>query len=135
MANKILIILAWLLLLASCITKKRCKELCTTDTLIVNVVDTVRIADVKHDTIVNIKFDSVIIKKDKLHIKLIKVADSIVIQGKCLADTIYINKQIKMPVKQYKPTFIERLKSSRNYIAWAFLIGFALGLFVQLKRQ
>lgn len=111
----------FLLILLSCTPQRRFDRLVkkypyllTSDTLVVRdtIRDTIRIVipEVQIDTIVNIKelYDTVIIEKDRIKVKVWRVKDKVYINGKC--DTIYIEKPIerivyrKIPIKIYEKT-------------------------------
>ena len=76
----------------------------TTDS--VTLIDTIRVTTdrVVSDTIVHesLLFDTVIVTKDNLTVKVVKIRDSVYINGEC--DPIIINKVIerKIPVKYYE---------------------------------
>lgn len=104
-------IIALILLLISCSPVKRHSRLVkkypfvhTTDS--VRLIDTIRITTNKvvSDTVVHesLLFDTLVVTKDNLRVKVVKIKDSIYIDGEC--DTIYIDKVIErnIPVKYYK---------------------------------
>ena len=76
----------------------------TTDSI--KMIDTIRVTTdrVVSDTIVHesLLFDTVIVTKDNLTVKVVKIRDSVYINGEC--DPIIINKVIerKIPVKYYE---------------------------------
>jgi hypothetical protein len=101
---KNLYILLAITIMASCYTKKKCVEkFCTKDTLVVTLHDTIRTETIKHDTAFVYKGDTITIVKDRLQIKYFRVNDTTYIEGKCLGDTLYITKTIKVPTIQPKP--------------------------------
>ena len=75
------------------------KKYCSADTVKVMVHDTIRTETVRTDTIFHESVDSVTIFKDKLKIVYKKVRDSVYISGECQGDTIYISKEINVPVE------------------------------------
>lgn len=93
---------------------KKYPYLLTSDTLIVKdtIRDTIRITvpEVEVDTIVSLKelYDTIILTKDRIKIKVWRVRDKVYINGKC--DTVYIEKPIervvyrKIPIKIYEKT-------------------------------
>jgi hypothetical protein len=100
-----------LLILTSCSPIKRHSRLVrkypfvhTTDS--VTLIDTIQLTTDKvvSDTIVHesLLFDTVIVTKDNLTVKVVKIRDSVYINGEC--DTIFIDKVIerKIPVKYYE---------------------------------
>jgi hypothetical protein len=91
--------------IVSCYTKKKCVEkFCITDTLVVTLHDTIRTETIRKDTAFVYKGDTITIVKDKLMIKYFRVNDTTYIEGKCLGDTLYITKTIKVPTIQPKPS-------------------------------
>lgn len=102
---KNLYILLAITIMASCYTKKTCVEkFCSKDTLVVMIHDTIRTETIKHDTAFVYKGDTITITKDRLQIKYFRVNDTTYIEGKCLGDTLYITKTIKVPTIQPKPS-------------------------------
>jgi len=102
---KNLYILLAITIMASCYTKKRAIEkFCTKDTLVVTLHDTIRTETIRTDTAFVYKGDTITITKDRLQIKYFRVNDTTYIEGKCLGDTLYITKTIKVPTIQPKPS-------------------------------
>jgi hypothetical protein len=72
----------------------------------VKLIDTIRLTTnkVQTDTVVHesLLFDTIILTKDNLTVKVLKIRDSIYISGKC--DTIFINKVVErtIPIKYYE---------------------------------
>lgn len=110
-----------LLILISCTPQRRFDRLVkkypyllTNDTLVVKdtIRDTIRIIvpEVSVDTVVSIKelYDTIVLEKDRIKVKVWRVKDKVYIDGKC--DTVYIEKPIervvyrKIPVKYYQKT-------------------------------
>jgi len=110
-----------LLIIISCTPQRRFDRLVkkypyllTSDTLVVRdtIRDTIRITvpEVEVDTIVSVKelYDTIILEKDRIKVKVWRVKDKVYINGRC--DTIYIEKPIerivyrKIPVKYYQKT-------------------------------
>jgi hypothetical protein len=93
---------------------KKYPYLLTSDTLIIKdtIRDTIRITvpEVEVDTIVSVKelYDTIVLGKDRIKVKVYRVKDKVYISGKC--DTIYIEKPIerivyrKIPIKIYEKT-------------------------------
>lgn len=93
---------------------KKYPYLLTSDTLIIKdtIRDTIRITvpEVEVDTIVSVKelYDTIVLGKDRIKVKVYRVKDKVYISGKC--DTVYIEKPIerivyrKIPVKIYEKT-------------------------------
>ena len=100
-----LYILLAITMMVSCFTKKKCVErFCVTDTLEVTLHDTIRTETIRKDTAFVYKGDTITIVKDKLMIKYFRVNDTTYIEGKCLGDTLYITKTIKVPTITPKPS-------------------------------
>ena len=95
----------------------------TTDS--VTLIDTIRLTTdrVVSDTVVHesLLFDTVIVTKDNLTVKVVKIRDSVYINGEC--DTIFIDKVIerKIPVKYY-----ETKKFNWWMVAFIVLVGLIL---------
>jgi len=102
-------------------------ELVKVDTL--RVHDTTITEHVVKDTFLNwaTLYDTAYIYKDKLSIRVVRVNDSIYINGQCASDTIY--KTIEVPYNYVQP--IKKMKTPA-YKFWLFilaLIGIILLLF------
>jgi len=96
-----------ILSLFSCSPQKRLErlvnrnpELRLPDTLIVR--DTLITPIVQADTTLHIEqlYDTVVIEKERLQVKLLRIRDTLYVDGKCNPDTIYYEKQI--PVEKIK---------------------------------
>ena len=79
---------------------KKCPELLKTDTIIARFDTTIITNEVRVDTVVSLKFDTLEIIKDKFHLKLIRTRDTLIIDGGCDADTIYIETFIPVPYQK-----------------------------------
>lgn len=65
----------------------------------VYILDTVFVAETRHDTtFVDIIGDTIIIEQERLRIKYVRFADSVYIEGVCIADTII--KEIPITVQE-----------------------------------
>jgi hypothetical protein len=131
-----------ILLSTSCSPQYRLKrlialhpELQISDTI--RILDTILIPAVQADTIIHIDslFDTLFLEKDQLHLSLVRLHDTLYLQGKCETDTIFYEKTIpvdKIIVKNNpQPSFITTLST---LIPW-FVIGLALFLiFLGLLR-
>lgn len=109
------------------------KKYCTPDTLKVMVHDTIRTETVRTDTIFHESVDSVTIFKDKLKIVYRKVRDSIYINGECEGDTIYISKEISVPMQNKRPSFWQLAKEYRFPLLIIFILGLILGFYLTKK--
>ncbi len=94
-------------MLTSCSPQRRLQhlvahypELLVADTLL--VYDTLVMAAIAVDTSIPISrlTDTVVISRDKLEIKLVKIRDTIHVKGTCKADTIV--REIRVPVEKIK---------------------------------
>lgn len=103
----------------------------TTDS--VRLIDTIRVTTDKvvSDTIVHesLLFDTVVVTKDNLTVKVVKIRDSVYINGEC--DTIFIDKVVErtIPVKYY-----EKKKFNWWMVAFVALVGFILIIIFQSKK-
>lgn len=133
-------IIVLILFLISCSPIKRHSRLVkkypfvhTTDS--VKLIDTIRLTtnEVKTDTIVHesLLFDTVVVTKDNLSIKVVKIKDSIYIDGEC--DTIYIDKVIErnIPVKYYK----EKNKINLTLLIWVISLALIILFYVLNKLK
>lgn len=55
------------------------------------------VPQVKVDTVTHVNFDTVIIERDRLRVQLIRVRDSIYVEGECESDTITVTRTIEVP--------------------------------------
>ena len=98
----------------------------TTDS--VKLIDTIRLTTNKvvSDTVVHesLLFDTIILTKDNLSVKVLKIRDSIYINGEC--DTIFIDKVIErnIPVRYY-----ETKGFTWNIVGLIWIISFFIFLF------
>jgi len=99
--------LATLLILSGCSPQRRLQhlvahhpELRVADTLLVH--DTLVMAAIVADTSIPLTrlTDTVVISRDKLEIKLVKIRDTIHVTGTCKADTIV--REVRVPVEKIK---------------------------------
>ena len=93
------------------LTRKFPELLQTTDTI--QLLDTIHTQGVDVDTsfVLPINNDTIIIEREKLKIKYVKIDSLIYLTGECEGDTIYIDRKIpieKIVVKQ--PPFSEKIK-------------------------
>jgi len=111
-------------------------ELITPDTLFIR--DTVPLPLIQADTSWHIDSlsDTVFLTKDRLEVSLQRLLDTIYLQGKCNADTIYLEHQI--PVEKIKLVKQDKLDKLISQIPWivAGIIAVVLliiVLFIRLK--
>jgi len=122
--------------LTSCANAKRCAKFCSPQDTVITIHDTVRTETIHADTVFSVVLDTVIMTKDKLTIRYIKVRDSIYLSGECVGDTVYITKQITIPFTIPKLTLWQTIKGNTN-IQWiiiaAFIAGFILCVLIMRK--
>lgn len=112
------IIILFSLLFTSCDPQKRLHrllikypELISKDTI--TVKDTVIIESSSVDTLINYDslkiFDTIILHKDNLTVRLIKIHDTLLLSGECKGDTIYIEKKVVVDrIKYEKPNILSK---------------------------
>jgi hypothetical protein len=59
--------------------------------------DKIRTETFRVDTVFSAILDTILLTKDRLSIRYIKVRDSIYLSGECKGDTVYLTKEIKVP--------------------------------------
>lgn len=137
---KVIIIAAiaagYMMLCTGCYTKKQAIEkFCRQDTISmeVTIFDTVETETIKVDTFFKASIDSFTVLKDKLLIKYILKNDTIYLSGKCIGDTIFIEKQVPINVAancpQEKLTYLEWF-DRQGFFVQAFHV--VIGLFALL---
>lgn len=105
----------------------------TTDS--VKLIDTIRITTNKvvSDTVVHesLLFDTIILTKDNLSVRVIKILDSIYINGQC--DTIFIDKVVErtIPVRYYK----EKNKINLTLLIWLISLVLVIVFYVLNKLK
>lgn len=97
----------------------------------VKLIDTIRINTYKviSDTVVheNYLFDTIVLTKDNLTVKVLRFRDSIYINGEC--DTIFVEKIIErnIPVKYYK-------ENKKNTFYWQIFAVILILIIIYTKR-
>lgn len=105
----------------------------TTDS--VKLIDTIRLTTNKvvSDTVVHesLLFDTIILTKDNLSVRVLKIRDSVYINGQC--DTIFIDKVIerKIPVRYYK----EKNKINLTLLIWLISLVLLIIFYVLNKLK
>ena len=132
-----------LILLVSCSPEKRLSrlvkhhpELKVTDTLIIR--DTVSLALIQADTVLHIDslFDTVTISKDRLEVSILRLHDTLYVQGKCKADTIFFEKKIPFEkIVIVKPDRVDQLISRIPWVVVGLIsiLLFVLFLFIRFR--
>ena len=86
------------MLLSSCYSKRKAIEkFCKSDSVSVTIRDTIRTETLRVDSVFSVNLDTILLTKDRLSIRYIKLRDSIYLSGECKGDTIYYTKEIKVP--------------------------------------
>lgn len=127
-----------LLILSSCSPIKRHSRLVrkypfvhTTDS--VKLIDTIRLTTNKvvSDTVVHesLLFDTIVLTKDNLSVQVLKIRDSIYIDGEC--DTIFIDNVIErnVPVRYYKV----KNPLNKNLLIWVIVLASLILISIVLK--
>lgn len=108
----------------------KCPELVKTDTVTVKINTNIVTNQVEFDTVVNLKFDTLEVVKDKFHLKLIKSIDTLIIEGGCKSDTIIVEKFIKVPFKKIAPIELSVFEQLQNFLGkiwrWILVVLFLL---------
>ena len=106
---------------------ERHPELRVADTVV--VADTLVIAGVKADTAVPVSrlTDTVVMERERLVVKVVKVRDTLFIAGECKSDTVI--REIRIPIEKIK---VVQLGRGWKTVLWWSLIGVA-GLVVLRK--
>ena len=134
-------LLLLIFILASCSPQKRLSrlvnhhpELKIVDTL--HIRDTIPIPRIQADTLLHIDslFDTVTIKKDRLKVSVLRLRDTLYLQGKCEADTIFVDR--KIPVERIinlKPDRVDQLISRIPWLVVGLISIILLILFLILR--
>ena len=129
-----------ILLLISCSPAKRLErflirhpEFRYPDTLILR--DTITTSPVEADSSIHIErlYDTVVIEKEQLEVSLLRIRDTLYINGKCNPDTIYTEKRIPVEkIKLIKEPFT--LKSIRP-VLWLLITLIILILILTIIKR
>jgi len=77
------------------------------------------------------KVDSVVLQKDKLHLVLKKVHDTLVIHAALEKDTVYISKVIPVSkIKVVRESFLTTFKSMLPWLVIALIALIVLAVFI-----
>ena len=110
-------------------------DLLKTDTIKKEVK--VVVSEVKTDTtFLASKADTIYLDKERLHIKYVKVGDTIRLTGQCDADTII--KEVKVPYEKVviqKPSFWSRIWTNLKWILILLLIGLVARFIYKIYRM
>ena len=126
---KWLVKLTLVLLLTSCSAQWHLKKAVQKDPMILKK-DTLVVQDtlvvppvVLKDTVTLKQHDTIVIEKDRLKVKIVKVNDTLIIDAKCDSDTIV--RTIEVPYDKIvyveKESIWDKIKSLAIYIGLAFL--------------
>lgn len=86
----------------------KCPEIARTDTIRDTL--TVQVPAVVHDTVV-LKADTIEISKDRWHVKIVTIKDSVMVSGGCDTDTLYVPVEVPCDT-------IQATKYKRIPLAW-----------------
>ena len=129
MGSRITILLLLAIVATACNPCKRAmrRGCYKSDTVTVRLRDTVTTQTLRVDTVIDARVDSVTVVNDRLRIEYRKVHDSIYLYGECLGDTIYLDREIKVPTLQPTPPETAVEKGRRYALNALAAVG---GLFV-----
>ena len=134
-------LLLLIFILASCSPQKRLSrlvnhhpELKIVDTL--HIRDTIPIPRIQADTLLHMDslFDTVTFKKDRLQVSVLRLHDTLYLQGKCEADTIFVDR--KIPVERIitmKPDRVDQLISRIPWLVVGLISIILLILFLIIR--
>lgn len=113
-------------------------ELLQKDTILAKFDTTIITQDVRVDTIVSNNFDTLEIIKDRFHLKLIKSVDTLIIEGGCDSDTIYVDKVIRVPYDVVKPIKLTAFEQFMNMLGrfwwWGIIIVIGYIIYKIVKK-
>lgn len=92
------------------------------DTIEAKVRDTIYLPAIETDSTFSIYFDTIQMTKDGLDVKLIRIRDTILLKGRCEADTIYTIKTVKIPYNKYDVN----IQKNKNITKWWIALGMML---------
>lgn len=104
---------------------KKCPELLNKDTLVVNIDTTIVTNEVRVDTLVSTKHDTIEIVKDKFRVRIVNLIDTFLIEGGCDSDTVVLTRTVKVPYEVVKPVKLEWYEHLYNFLKpywWIFII-------------
>jgi hypothetical protein len=108
----------------------------------ITIRDTVVTQAVKLDTVVVLKpvitrsTDTITLHKANYYTRIIRLHDTLQVSGGCIADTIYVTKNVQLPVyisKDRPPTLLSNI--SWKLIIVLFLLIIGLGLLLQIFKK
>lgn len=135
-------LLILIIILTSCSAPKRLERLQKnhsylferkTDTIKVEIKDTVYFDRVQKDTLFHVDFDTVFIQNERLKIQLIRENDTIYVDGVCDGDTVYIDKIIYIPYNRFTPPEIKEDNSILKWLVALAIVALILFAFLILK--
>lgn len=129
------IAVGYIILYSGCYTKKKAIEkFCRQDSIRVDVTiyDTILTETIKVDTFFSSKIDSFTLVKDRLVIRYIRKNDTTYLSGKCIGDTIYIEKKVPVALPVNCPTedlsFNEWFDRQNFFVQLGFILIFISAL-------
>ena len=122
--------LTLVLLLTSCSAQWHLKTAVRKDPMILQkdtliVKDTVVVPPVViTDTVTTKQHDTILVQKDRLSVRIVKVNDTLIIEGKCASDTIVRTIEVPYDKVVYveKQSVWDKIKSLAIYMGLAFLV-------------
>lgn len=98
-----------------------------TDTLKISVPEIKKDTVFYHETFYTQLLDTIVIHKDRLKVQLMRVKDSIYIEGKC--DTIKVEKVVirKIPIKYYE--------TESSWLKWVIIIAIGTLVLISIFRR
>lgn len=134
---KLILISILLIILSGCSPSKKLERLYKNspylfehkvDTIETKVRDTIYLPAIETDSTFSIYFDTIQMTKDGLDVKLIRIRDTILLKGRCEADTIYTIKTVKIPYNKYDVN----IQKNKNITKWWIALGMMLILAILL---
>jgi hypothetical protein len=76
------------------------------------------------DTVTTKQHDTILIEKDRVSVRIVKVNDTLIIEGKCASDTIFRTIEVPYDKVVYveKQSVWDKIKSLAIYMGLAFLV-------------
>ena len=129
------VMIAIMLLISSCYTKKKAIEkFCNTKQVdtVITIHDTTYVESLRVDSVFSVFNDTIVLTKDKLVVRYIRTTDSVYLSGEYLGDTIFktIYQPISVPCDTAKLTTWDAVKELRWWLVLIFFLGMLLSLYL-----
>ncbi len=129
------VMIAIILLISSCYTKKKAIEkFCNTKQVdtVITIHDTTIVESLRVDSVFSVFNDTIVLTKDKLVVRYFRTTDSVYLSGEYLGDTIYktIYQPISVPCDTAKLTTLDAVKELRWWLVLIFFLGMLLSLYL-----